>query len=391
MVPRTALCFGSRIRKRVSLLVSNHHLQVQIRHSLSTTMEGAPPVIGEKRPRSSPEEVEAEPVIKRAMAGEKPELELELEPKPKLTRTKWRIHIFPSWEDACVPRRRAPVRYNLAVNIPDHLYARDPEDVRRHNMMSPGLLRSHILEQTARDDWRAAHIDILGMTADNIAPGWNFSYGNAIWHGPGAPTPEIEQLKACSCEGRCATGEQSECACLRRHREQIGLPSFAYGDGGELEFPEEPYVLWECNRFCGCDESSCQNRVSLHRVASMLVLTSVQVVQHGRRVGVNITHYGKKGWGVSIHMHAILAAHVQRRCFSLGGDNQGLLHWCLWRGDLVWRGGRKTHRVGILCTLIYDDKLIERLARRMCFTLTSLISRRQGLKPPPLTRIGLVM
>ncbi|EIN14044.1 SET domain-containing protein [Punctularia strigosozonata HHB-11173 SS5] len=69
-----------------------------------------------------------------------------------------------------------------------------------------------------------------------------------------------------------------------------GLKGFMYQDNGRLKKDMHEYPIFECNYRCACYDE-CKNRV----------------VQHGRKVALNIMKTPRKGWGVFADSKAIPA------------------------------------------------------------------------------------
>lgn len=156
--------------------------------------------------------------------------------------------------------------YKQAEQIPKDLvneindmpsWFRDPELLRR-------LFELSIVNNTVDDEPHAPPIRIVNVVDDEATPPFEFYYSNHLWHGKGVPSPDIENLEGCDCEGKCDP-RSTTCSCALRQRslfEAYGVKSthngFNYDDRGRLRNNEFP--IFECNAFCGCTDD-CINRV----------------------------------------------------------------------------------------------------------------------------------
>ncbi|KAF8811272.1 SET domain-containing protein [Phlegmacium glaucopus] len=182
-------------------------------------------------------------------------------------------------------------RKDLNNFTPKSYYAKDlPHSLQDHiNSMSDytqkmggmrDLFKATILENTVEDEPNAPPIEVGNNVDSEATPPWEFYYTNQMWLGEGVPPPDIKSLVSCTCKGGC-NPKSKTCACLLRQREVVGDPllEFAYDKNGKLKIPG--YPIFECNDLCGCSDE-CRNRV----------------VQHGRKVSVDIAKTEAKGWGV---------------------------------------------------------------------------------------------
>ncbi|KAH9476035.1 Histone-lysine N-methyltransferase, H3 lysine-9 specific [Psilocybe cubensis] len=143
------------------------------------------------------------------------------------------------------------------------------------------VFEAMILENTIENEPEAPPIRVINDLDDEPTPPWEFHYTNEMWHGKDVPAPDMKSLISCTCKGGCSPKSKT-CACLIRQRKESDDPNiseFAYDKHGRLRTPE--YPIFECNDLCGCGDE-CRNRV----------------VQHGRKVQVNIKKTKHKGWGI---------------------------------------------------------------------------------------------
>ncbi|KAF9043087.1 hypothetical protein BJ165DRAFT_1348945 [Panaeolus papilionaceus] len=169
---------------------------------------------------------------------------------------------------------------DLPHELQDHINA-----MSEHSQLFEGMreiFEATIQENTAEDEPDAPLIKVINDVDDEPTPPWEFYYTNLMWHAEGVPPPDIENLQGCDCEGVCGSKSKT-CSCLARQREVTGMHDleWVYDKHGRLNKKTMGYPIYECNERCGCGEE-CRNRV----------------VQHGRKVEVNIQKTPEKGWGI---------------------------------------------------------------------------------------------
>lgn len=168
--------------------------------------------------------------------------------------------------------QQLPAEYLLAKDLPHTLQDqmnRLPAMYRKQQE-AVGIFEAAIRESSALDEPGAPAISIINPLEDDdeATPPWEFHYTNRLWYGEDVPAPDLKSLKSCDCHGVCSPKSKS-CACARRqsawYDDGSRPPGFAYHTSksmqGRLQQPGSPYPIFECNDFCGCDET-CGNRVS---------------------------------------------------------------------------------------------------------------------------------
>ncbi|KAH0832246.1 hypothetical protein J3R83DRAFT_13220 [Lanmaoa asiatica] len=202
-------------------------------------------------------------------------------------------HRVVTWASYVAEERERAPEYKLAKNIPhslqDNMNAL-PASFRQSDVARK-IFQAHIREaMTNEPDAPSIEIFDNGIGSE-VTPMWEFHYTNDMWYGEGVPPPDVKGLESCGCVGRCDP-KSGKCACAQRQLRWVqqyidgeiipptwaGSP-FVYDHRGMLQRLECP--IFECNRFCACDED-CPNRV----------------VQNGRKWPVHIAKTTHKGWGV---------------------------------------------------------------------------------------------
>ncbi|KAI9225352.1 MAG: hypothetical protein DHS80DRAFT_3221, partial [Piptocephalis tieghemiana] len=101
-----------------------------------------------------------------------------------------------------------------------------------------------------------------------------FKYLNRNIHGEGVPPLDSLPVNVCNCAGYCDP-EDPTCLCLNKAQ---GIVPFDSDHQITLDYSEE---LWECGADCKCADEC-----------------ALRVVQHGRKVKVEIFRTADRGWGV---------------------------------------------------------------------------------------------
>ncbi|KIY50204.1 SET domain-containing protein [Fistulina hepatica ATCC 64428] len=209
--------------------------------------------------------------------------------------------------------------YRLSTEIPtstqDYINARFD----RYGVNLPQMrenFQSYIIASTVNEEPNAPPIRIFNDVDAEATPPWEFHYTNEMFHSPDVPPP-VRSKVYCDCEGKCGSNAKSKCACLKRQEEWTKASGgdfkrekgFVYDAFGRVRFAYVP--IFECNDLCGCDEE-CRNRV----------------VQHGRKVQVNIRKTLKKGWGVfngdnTIHSGTFIGIYSGELITDAEGERRG--------------------------------------------------------------------
>ncbi|CCM00400.1 uncharacterized protein FIBRA_02430 [Fibroporia radiculosa] len=186
-----------------------------------------------------------------------------------------------TWESHIAMAREIKDRYPMAQDIPhdlqDRINALTPA-ARRAGNLQVSIFEATIAENTADDEPTAPEILIINDVDDELTPPFEFHYSNKMWHGEGVPEPDTKNLQGCQCVGTCDP-TSTACSCILRQREYWDQGGFMYN--GRRKLRSHEYPILECNKFCGCGDS-CINRV----------------VQHGRKIAIEIRKTRDKGWGI---------------------------------------------------------------------------------------------
>ncbi|VDC03576.1 unnamed protein product [Peniophora sp. CBMAI 1063] len=151
------------------------------------------------------------------------------------------------------------------------------------------ILKSRINEETFDAEEEAPPIDVLNDIDDEgKVPPWEFYYTNEMWLGNAVPPPDLENLRGCSCKGKCDP-KSGTCRCTKIQERRYMADDnpeksgFVYDPktGRLKDGIPDSVPIYECNDLCGCLED-CPNRV----------------VQRGRQYPIVIKKTKQKGWGV---------------------------------------------------------------------------------------------
>ena len=192
---------------------------------------------------------------------------------------------------------------NIVFSLQDRMSSL-PEAVRAAGNMQRSVFKSMIKEATCLEEPHAPDIDIINDIDSELSPSFEFFYTNRLYHGDGVPKPDLDSLPHCNCIGECDPGS---CPCITRQRQAIkkifGIKwdaGCAYDENGRIAVPYRDFPIFECNALCRCDNEYCKNRVRLFKTSVTSIsniVATMQVVQKGRQVKVNIKKTMEKGWG----------------------------------------------------------------------------------------------
>lgn len=159
--------------------------------------------------------------------------------------------------------RSQPPPYNRSIDLPSstqNIMNNLPPSYRLHDSARV-MYEAHIQQQTLLDEPNAPKIEFWNNIDDQEpCPPWEFHYTNQIWHGKDVEPPEHKNLEGCNCHGSCNENSKT-CICIKKqlkHNEEC--EGFQYDSHGRVK-GSIGYPIFECNRFCGCDDG-CQNRAS---------------------------------------------------------------------------------------------------------------------------------
>lgn len=177
-----------------------------------------------------------------------------------------------TWASYVTEERERRPEYKLARHIPhslqDHMNMLPKEY--RSSAVGRQIFEAHIQEAMVGEPDAPAIEFFDNAIGSEVTPPWEFHYTNEMWFGEGVRPPDIKNLESCGCIGRCDP-KSSTCACARRQKKWMQ----GYIDEGIIPptWPGSPFVydhkglsqrlecpVFECNRFCRCDED-CPNRV----------------------------------------------------------------------------------------------------------------------------------
>ena len=181
-----------------------------------------------------------------------------------------------TWASHVAEQRERPAEYKLAKDLPHSLqdWMNTLPATFRNSDVGCRIFEAHI-QEAMNNEPDSPPIEVFDNNiGDEVTPRWEFHYTNEMWYGEGVSPPDVKHLKSCGCIGRCDPKSKT-CACAQRQLNWVrgyidgeiipptwsGSP-FVYDHKGQLQRLECP--IFECNRFCDCDED-CPNRVrTLH-------------------------------------------------------------------------------------------------------------------------------